>query len=140
MGFRPAQFEKVVSQIIAEPGASLFLGRDGHVRFGERECGYREQNTALRSKIDELSAAVAFLLLERLLKHEVGFNIDRHCIGFVSMRACRNEPVSSDKPAEGEPCSKLRSPDRVMSLNHVKTTSSNASGPMLKGSCCNFWK
>lgn len=78
----------------------------------ERECGHRELNTALRSKIDEFGAAIAFLLLERLLKHEVGFNVDRHCIGFVSMRACCNEQVSSDKPAEAEPWSELRSPER----------------------------
>ena len=49
------------------------------------------------------------------------------------MRACCSDPVSSDN--QGEEASWFSpSPDRAMSVNHVRTSNSNASGPISDGS------
>src|SRR2546421_539024 len=132
MWFRPPQFGKVMPQIVTEPGARFLLAQDRHVRLGKGERRYGQADSPLRSKIYYRGTAIAFLLLERLLENEVRFNVDRHCIGFISMRAFCKDPVSSDSQAEPGPCFRVFSSDRAMSVNHAKTTSSNASGPMVR--------
>src|ERR1035438_9776746 len=110
------------------------------MRLSKRKRRHNQNDPALRGKVHDLGTAVAFLLLKRLLKHEVGFDVDDHSIGFISMRACCNDPASSDNHGNERSCFTPRSPGLATSTSHVQTRRSNASGPMSDGSIWALWK